>query len=173
MIAGSGGLPLNVFPPSGGLGQTTQQRPSDPPVQSDPWSSGATGGGLPALPAPGTPGQPALPPGAPGAKLPGTPTYSEFQCPKRPNHGMDGRPILLRANHFQVRLFPTWCVSFSTVFNYQQPSHFRFRFESPKDIFITMTSVFSQTSAHAESIGKFLLVRSFRITVEGGRILKV
>ena len=94
---------MNVFPPTGGLGQTTQQRPSDPPVQSDPWNQppGATGG-LPSLPASGTPGQPALPPGAPGVKPPGTPTLSEFQCPKRPNHGMDGRPILLRANHFQV-----------------------------------------------------------------------
>lgn len=26
----------------------------------------------------------------------------QFQCPKRPNHGADGRQIALRANHFQV-----------------------------------------------------------------------
>jgi eukaryotic translation initiation factor 2C len=25
-----------------------------------------------------------------------------FQCPRRPNLGREGRPILLRANHFQV-----------------------------------------------------------------------
>ncbi|CAK9293816.1 unnamed protein product [Gordionus sp. m RMFG-2023] len=29
---------------------------------------------------------------------------TEFVCPLRPNHGMEGRPILLRANHFQVRM---------------------------------------------------------------------
>lgn len=28
----------------------------------------------------------------------------QFQCPKRPNHGNDGRPIALRANHFQVSI---------------------------------------------------------------------
>ncbi|XP_074657018.1 protein argonaute-2-like [Tubulanus polymorphus] len=28
----------------------------------------------------------------------------EFQCPARPNHGTDGRPIMLRANHFQVHM---------------------------------------------------------------------
>jgi len=28
-----------------------------------------------------------------------------FQCPRRPNLGREGRPILLRANHFQVPLF--------------------------------------------------------------------
>ncbi|KAF7632951.1 hypothetical protein Mgra_00007654 [Meloidogyne graminicola] len=26
----------------------------------------------------------------------------QFQCPQRPNHGTEGRPILLRANHFKV-----------------------------------------------------------------------
>ncbi|KAK3576098.1 hypothetical protein CHS0354_032222 [Potamilus streckersoni] len=29
---------------------------------------------------------------------------AEFICPQRPNHGTDGRPIMLRANHFQVRI---------------------------------------------------------------------
>ncbi|KAL3887901.1 hypothetical protein ACJMK2_000288 [Sinanodonta woodiana] len=28
----------------------------------------------------------------------------DFICPQRPNHGTDGRPIMLRANHFQVRI---------------------------------------------------------------------
>ena len=37
---------------------------------------------------PGPPGQPSLP--------------GDFVCPARPNHGVEGRPIMLRANHFQV-----------------------------------------------------------------------
>ena len=40
---------------------------------------------------PGPPGPPGQPP------LPG-----DFVCPARPNHGVDGRPIMLKANHFQV-----------------------------------------------------------------------
>lgn len=28
----------------------------------------------------------------------------DFQCPSRPNHGTEGQPIQLRANHFQVRI---------------------------------------------------------------------
>ena len=57
---------------------------------------------------PGPPGPPgAQPPGPPGGKLPGPPAPSDFQCPSRPNHGMDGRPILLRANHFQVTILFT------------------------------------------------------------------
>uniref|UniRef100_A0A915MGY2 Protein argonaute-1 n=9 Tax=cellular organisms TaxID=131567 RepID=A0A915MGY2_MELJA len=30
------------------------------------------------------------------------PSTIQFQCPPRPNHGTEGRPILLRANHFKV-----------------------------------------------------------------------
>ncbi|XP_067937270.1 protein argonaute-2-like [Watersipora subatra] len=33
-----------------------------------------------------------------------SPPLVEFKCPARPNHGSEGRPILLRANHFQVRM---------------------------------------------------------------------
>ena len=29
---------------------------------------------------------------------------ADFISPARPNHGTDGKPILLRANHFQVRI---------------------------------------------------------------------
>ncbi|XP_069105554.1 LOW QUALITY PROTEIN: protein argonaute-2-like [Argopecten irradians] len=29
---------------------------------------------------------------------------ADFVCPPRPNHGTDGKPILLKANHFQVRI---------------------------------------------------------------------
>jgi len=32
------------------------------------------------------------------------PLLSEFQSPSRPNHGVEGQPIQLRANHFQVRV---------------------------------------------------------------------
>ncbi|KAL3117936.1 hypothetical protein niasHT_005179 [Heterodera trifolii] len=35
----------------------------------------------------------------------GTPLQgSQFQCPRRPNHGTEGRAILLRANHFKVKI---------------------------------------------------------------------
>ncbi|XP_033727117.1 protein argonaute-2-like isoform X10 [Pecten maximus] len=32
------------------------------------------------------------------------PRLADFVCPPRPNHGTDGKPILLKANHFQVRI---------------------------------------------------------------------
>lgn len=32
------------------------------------------------------------------------PVLSEFQSPSRPNHGVEGQTIQLRANHFQVRV---------------------------------------------------------------------
>ncbi|PAV78541.1 hypothetical protein WR25_09569 isoform C [Diploscapter pachys] len=35
--------------------------------------------------------------------MPGQTAY-QFQSPKRPNHGVEGRSILLRANHFAVRI---------------------------------------------------------------------
>ncbi|GMT26690.1 hypothetical protein PFISCL1PPCAC_17987, partial [Pristionchus fissidentatus] len=55
---------------------------------------GPTGGG-------GAPGQMAQGgSGAPGNNSSG----SQFQCPRRPNHGVEGRAILLRANHFAVRI---------------------------------------------------------------------
>ncbi|CAL2051731.1 unnamed protein product [Caenorhabditis brenneri] len=40
-------------------------------------------------------------PGAPGS---GNQSGVQFQCPRRPNHGVEGRAILLRANHFAVRI---------------------------------------------------------------------
>ncbi|XP_014666290.1 PREDICTED: protein argonaute-2-like isoform X3 [Priapulus caudatus] len=70
---------------------------------------------------PGPPGPPGGPPGPPVAQgptgarppmppqalapvLPSPPQPPEFTCPPRPNHGTEGRPILLRANHFQIRM---------------------------------------------------------------------
>lgn len=48
-----------------------------------------------------------LGPGAvigPGPALPPVPTEQQpgFICPRRPNVGVEGRAILLRANHFQI-----------------------------------------------------------------------
>lgn len=53
----------------------------------------------PPQPPPGPPSGPPKPPGPPGPPKP-----SDFICPPRPNYGTEGKPILLRANHFQVRI---------------------------------------------------------------------
>lgn len=45
-----------------------------------------------------------LPGGAPGQLPGGNQSGIQFQCPRRPNHGVEGRSILLRANHFAVRI---------------------------------------------------------------------
>lgn len=43
--------------------------------------------------------------GPPGAPTPGEGGVSTvFLAPRRPNHGVEGRPVVLRANHFQVRI---------------------------------------------------------------------
>ncbi|XP_077990342.1 protein argonaute-2-like isoform X3 [Glandiceps talaboti] len=63
----------------------------------------------PGTPSTGSAGQ--GPPGPPGPTGPGSTTQpsalvarQQFMCPRRPNHGVEGRPILLRANHFQIRM---------------------------------------------------------------------
>ena len=45
-------------------------------------------------------------PSTPGPSVPVTPPVPlcDFQCPARPSTGSEGRPIMLRANHFQVRI---------------------------------------------------------------------
>ena len=49
-----------------------------------------------------------LPPGGLGlgfgVTTPPLPDNPTFVCPRRPNIGRDGRPILLRANHFQISM---------------------------------------------------------------------
>lgn len=40
--------------------------------------------------------------GSAGSGGPMGPPAIQFQCPKRPNHGLEGRQISLRANHFKV-----------------------------------------------------------------------
>ncbi len=67
--------------------------PSDPPPPLPPGPPGPIG---PRGPPPGTPGG-----SSPG---PGGLPPPDFQCPARPSVGVDGRPIMLRANHFQVRM---------------------------------------------------------------------
>ncbi|XP_021356158.1 protein argonaute-2-like isoform X11 [Mizuhopecten yessoensis] len=49
---------------------------------------------------------PLVPPvtGTPPDGTPPLPRLADFVCPARPNHGTDGKPILLKANHFQVRI---------------------------------------------------------------------
>ena len=39
-----------------------------------------------------------------GVTTPPLPDNPTFVCPRRPNIGRDGRPILLRANHFQISM---------------------------------------------------------------------
>ncbi|GFQ68100.1 protein argonaute-2 [Trichonephila clavata] len=61
-------------------------------------------------PQPLQPVQPTLPPaGAPSMQQPPggsqqPPDLPTFVCPRRPNLGTEGRPILLRANHFEIRM---------------------------------------------------------------------
>ncbi|RCN47663.1 piwi domain protein [Ancylostoma caninum] len=62
-----------------------------PPGQTDTSQGGA-----------GSQQQAALPSG--GSGLPALSGGVQFQCPRRPNHGLEGRSILLRANHFAVRM---------------------------------------------------------------------
>lgn len=88
-----------MFRPIGAPGQTAQRPPP-----------GATSGTI----VPGTissaaiPGPVAPPTGAlalPTALgLPPVTALQEFRSPSRPNHGMEGQPIHLRANHFQVTI---------------------------------------------------------------------
>lgn len=49
--------------------------------------------------------KPSLAPGGPvGGRPDEMPLAQVFLAPRRPNHGNDGRPVNLRANHFQVRI---------------------------------------------------------------------
>lgn len=59
-------------------------------------SGGALGGTSTAVALPGTAGA-ALASGTP-------PDPPHFQCPRRPNLGREGRPIGLKANHFQITM---------------------------------------------------------------------
>ncbi|XP_064651862.1 protein argonaute-2-like isoform X2 [Lineus longissimus] len=86
-----------------GIGQT--QTPG-PPGALPPSPLGAPGSGAPPGPSRFGVPPPLVPPIPPGSlgQPPPPPGPNDFQCPQRPNHGTEGRPILLRANHFQVRM---------------------------------------------------------------------
>ncbi|XP_078333968.1 protein argonaute-2-like isoform X2 [Crassostrea virginica] len=86
----SSGLPFTSFPTDG---QTSIPFSAFPPVQPPE-------GGFAFPPPQPPPGPPSGPPKGP----PGPPKPSDFICPPRPNYGTEGKPILLRANHFQVRI---------------------------------------------------------------------
>ncbi|XP_018899039.1 protein argonaute-2 isoform X2 [Bemisia tabaci] len=75
------------------------------PVGQPPPAAGPAGAVAP-------PGAVAVPPGAMGLIPPQQPPHQPpqppdlpiFNCPRRPNLGREGRPIVLRANHFQITM---------------------------------------------------------------------
>ncbi|KAK0407213.1 hypothetical protein QR680_019080 [Steinernema hermaphroditum] len=100
--------------------------PPGPPMHGMMMGGGGGGGGFDPRPGSLAPGAPLTDPGAPmmasvpslvpapqsapgaGGQLApiggGTQPTQTFQCPRRPNHGVEGRAIVLRANHFAVRM---------------------------------------------------------------------
>ncbi|XP_033109683.1 protein argonaute-2-like isoform X1 [Anneissia japonica] len=65
----------------------------------------------PVLPLPPSPPEQTMPPTTPPTGTTSTtdspvpsPPLEEIPCPTRPNVGTEGRPIVLRANHFQIRI---------------------------------------------------------------------
>merc|ERR1719322_1094342 len=83
----------------GGLGSTSGSGDSSPPGGMVPGTTINPLGGLPQTP------------GAAGGGLPGmvgdgngNGSQPLFACPRRPNLGREGRPIMLRANHFQISM---------------------------------------------------------------------
>nr|AEF32751.1 ALG-1 [Ascaris suum] len=86
MGGGGGGPPFESRPP-GSLA------PGGPIGGGD--VAGAGGGAL-------QPSSTNIPPPSGGPPAPGSGVT--FQCPRRPNHGIEGRSIVLRANHFAVRI---------------------------------------------------------------------
>lgn len=72
---------------------------------------GASRGPPPNMPPPGAPGPLGPPQTQPGPSslpavpvVPSAPELPVFICPRRPNLGTEGRPIMLRANHFEIRM---------------------------------------------------------------------
>ena len=87
-IGNSIGAPGDRSPPGGAMGLTTLGGNGN----------GGFGGTL----------SPIVPGGAPGGPVPLAPSpptdTPTFVCPRRPNLGREGRPIMLRANHFQITM---------------------------------------------------------------------
>ncbi|XP_018496698.1 protein argonaute-2 [Galendromus occidentalis] len=71
---------------------------------------GASGMGAPGSQIPARPPRALSPPvslvplGVAGMGVPPPPTEINFVCPRKPNVGTEGRPITLRANHFQITM---------------------------------------------------------------------
>lgn len=85
-LGGAGGALEGVA----GGGAPTQQQ------QQPPSSQAPAGGAVPPQAAGGVGAAAPLPPQPPALPM--------FQCPRRPNHGVEGRSIVLRANHFKVSI---------------------------------------------------------------------
>jgi eukaryotic translation initiation factor 2C len=83
---------------SGGAGY---DRPPPSLAPGAPIGSGGPGG------LPMGPGGPMGPGDDGSGGPPGPPVAPQFQCPRRPNIGMEGRSIVLKANHFKVGMPPT------------------------------------------------------------------
>ena len=108
-MIGQGLGPDPLGAPGGAVGGAVGGGPPGAPGGPVPGNGGLGGLGAPG----GPPGAGALTPitgmaqpgqgqGGPGA--PGSPEAPLFVCPRRPNIGRDGRPITLRANHFQISM---------------------------------------------------------------------
>ncbi|PIK49325.1 eukaryotic translation initiation factor 2c [Apostichopus japonicus] len=107
--------PSGVPPPIGPPSHTPAALPPAPPPVPKAVVAGGPGGPARGAPAsgPGVPGQggPAAPPPAPGGQIgqppvqsPSPPLMDQVLLPRRPGIGLEGRKILLRANHFQMKI---------------------------------------------------------------------
>ncbi|KAH6927757.1 hypothetical protein HPB50_007766 [Hyalomma asiaticum] len=94
-------------PPGGGGGGGPGGAPRAPPPVTPVGTVAPLGGGPVPL-GPPAPAPPAVVGAAAGAlgppELPVAVALPQFTCPRRPNVGTEGRPILLRANHFQISM---------------------------------------------------------------------
>ncbi len=91
----------------GGLGSTSGSGDSSPPGGIVPGSTMNSLGGL--QPAPGSTASAGMPGvigggGNGGGGGGGNGDQPLFACPRRPNLGREGRPIMLKANHFQITM---------------------------------------------------------------------
>ncbi|NP_001295590.1 protein argonaute-2 [Strongylocentrotus purpuratus] len=90
--------------PQAGQPPRQQAIPGPAPIQQQTATTLQGQTTLPPITAGGPPGPPApaAPPGGPGGPQP--PRSDLVALPSRPGFGEDGRPIVLRANHFQVKI---------------------------------------------------------------------
>lgn len=105
-IGGGSGLQQQMHTQSQGMIVAAANPPPPQPTGGPPGSQGggAYGGGGGQPPPPQQPSQQQLAPTGPAGGGAAGGESTMFLAPRRPNHGMEGRPIVLRANHFQVRI---------------------------------------------------------------------